>query len=465
MYVDDDAHLTGIPHVYTILFFIIILSALATWIIPAGQFERALNEAQGLIIVPGTYKAVTPSPAGFMDTLTTIYRGMVSAADTVFFVFIAFSSISLIVATGAFHALIAAILGYFKGRAQILIIPLFITLIGMASSTIAVSEEMFPFIPIFVAVSIAMKYDALVGMSIVALGIGLGYSGSFLNPFTIGLAQNMAGLPPFSGAGYRIFCHLSTVVVASIYVMTYAVSVSHSQKNSLLYGCEQNGPDFGGKAIDEHPLHIRHVLVLAVTLTGIAAIIWGVYKKEWYFEQLTAVYLCMSISSGLIMGWSADKIAHKWANGAAQITSTCLKIALAKGIILILQNALILDTIIYWTARPLLELPRWGGALAMLFIQTIINFFVPSGSGQAVVSMPLMIPISDILNISRQTAVLAFQFGDGISNILWITGSMPVICNFAKVPPRKWLRWFFPLFALIFVTQMICIVGALLINY
>jgi uncharacterized ion transporter superfamily protein YfcC len=400
-----------------------------------------------------------------MDTLTTIYRGMVSSADTVFFVFIAFSSISVIVATGAFHALIAAMLGHFRGRAQILIIPILITLIGMASSTIAVFEEMFPFIPIFVAVSVAMKYDALVGMSIVALGIGLGYSGSFLNPFTIGIAQNLAGLPPFSGAGYRIFCHLSTIAVASVYVMAYAAKIARSGTNSLLRDCEPDIRRAEGKIFGEHPLRFRHAVVLAVTLAGIAIIIRGVYKKQWYFEQLSAVYLCMSISSGLIIGWSPDKIAHKWAEGAAQITSTCLKIALANGIILILQNARVLDTIIYWTAAPLLWLPRWGGALAMLFIQTLINFFVPSGSGQAVVSMPIMIPLADVLKISRQTAVLAFQFGDGISNILWITGSMPIICNFAKVPPRKWLKWFTPLFALIFATQMLCIAGALLIGY
>jgi uncharacterized ion transporter superfamily protein YfcC len=465
MYVDDDAHLTGIPHVYTILFCIIILSALATWFIPAGQFDRVLTDAQGVIIIPGTYKPAAPNPVGFMDTLTTIYHGMVSAGDTVFFVFIAFSSISVIVATGAYHALITALLGHFKGRAQILIIPIFITLIGVASSTIAVFEEMFPFIPLFVAVSVAMKYDALVGMSIVALGIGLGYSGSFLNPFTIGIAQNIAGLPPFSGAGYRIFCHLSSIAVASVYVMIYAAKVARDPKNSLLRDSKRNSPRIERKVFEEHPLRFRHVIVLAVTLAGIAIIIWGVYKRQWYFEQLTAVYLCMSILSGLIIGWSPDKIAHKWAEGAAQITSTCLKIALAKGIILILQNARVLDTIIYWAAAPLLWLPRWGGALAMLFIQTIINFFVPSGSGQAVVSMPIMIPLADVLEISRQTAVLAFQFGDGISNILWITGSMPIICDFAKVPPRKWLRWFTPLFALIFAIQMICMAGALLIGY
>jgi uncharacterized ion transporter superfamily protein YfcC len=204
--------------------------------------------------------------------------------------------------------------------------------------------------------------------------------------------------------------------------------------------------------------------MLAVVI-GIGIIVWGVVTRGWLFQQLSAVYLGLAIVSGAIMGWPPDKISHIWAEGASQITSTCLKVALAKGVLLILQDALILDTVIKWMAAPLLAMPRWAAAEAMLFVQTAINFFVPSGSGQAVVSMPIMVPISDLAGISRQTAVLAFQFGDGLSNIMWITGSMPIICNFAKVPPRVWIRWFLPLFLMLIAVQMLCIAGALAIDY
>lgn len=469
MHVDDDAHVTGIPHVYTTLFLIIILSAIATWIAPAGQYNRIFNDVEGFVIIPGTYHQADPHPTGPMQTLSTVYRGMVQAAETVFFVFIAFASIHVVVSTGAFHALIAHLLRYFEGRGRILVIPLFITIIGMASSTIAVFEEMFAFIPIFVAVAIAMRYDALVGMSIVALGIGLGYSGSFLNPFTVGIAQDIAGLPPFSGAFYRIFCHFVMIAVASVYVMVYASRISHHPEKSLVYGLKNKNArihvHLDKKFYEEHPIQPKHNVVLMIMLIGIATIIWGVCTRSWFFEQIVTIYLFMGITSGLVMGWSPDKIAHRWAEGASEITSTCLKIALAKGVILILDDGRVLDTMIYWMAEPLLSLPKWAAAEAMLIVQTLINFFVPSGSGQAVVSMPIMVPLADVLGISRQTAVLAFQFGDGVSNILWLTGSMPIICKFAKVPPRKWLRWFLPLFGLIFATQMLCIAGALAIGY
>ncbi|MDR3279323.1 MAG: TIGR00366 family protein [Synergistaceae bacterium] len=465
MHVDDDAHITGIPHVYTTLFLVIILCSLATWIIPAGRYER-INERDGVYeIVPGTYRPVESSPAAPTDTLTTVYRGMVSAGDTVFFLFITFSSIAIVVATGAFHALIAKLLTILKGEARIFVIPLFIFMIGFASSTMSVFEEMFPFIPLFVGVSVAMGYDALVGMSIVALGIGIGYSGSSFNPFTVGIAQQIAGIDLFSGAWYRVFCHIIMATVASLYVMIYAARVARDPSKSLLHETHRRNVHIEEKINAEYPLTFRHILVLIVLAFGIALIVWGVTRKGWFFEQLTAIYLFIGITSGLIMGWSPDKISHVWAEGAKEITSTCLKIALAKGVVLILSDSNTLDTLVYWLTIPLARMPRWAAAEAMLAVQTAINFFVPSGLGQVAVSMPIMAPLSDALNISRQTAVLAFQFGDGLSNILWITGSMPIICKFARVSPRKWLRWFVPLFAIIYAVQSLCMAGALYIGY
>lgn len=465
MHISDNSHVTGIPHVYTTLFFIIVLAAIATWIVPAGQFSRVAGATGEIVIEPHTYHGVPRNAFGPMDTLSAIYKGMMAAADVVFFVFIAFASIAVAVKTGAFHALIAQLLRRFQGRRRILIIPMFITLIGLASSTISVFEEMFPFIPIFVGVATAMRYDALVGMGIVSLGIALGYSGSFLNPFTVGIAQNIAGLPPFSGAGYRILCHLLMIAVASAYIMLYASRISRHPEQSLVRDVDLGHQHFDRHAIAELTITRRQAAVLVILLLGIGTLVWGMRHRSWYFEQITAVYLFIGIGSGLAMGWSPDKIAHKWADSAAEITSTCLKIAMAKGIITVLQDGHILDTIIFWFSEPLAQMPRWIAAEAMLLLQTGINFFVPSGPGQAVVSMPIMVPVSDVLGISRQTAVLAFQFGDGLSNILWLTSSMPIICKFAHVPPRKWLRWFFPLFCLLLLTQMVCIAGALAIGY
>lgn len=462
---DDNAHRQGIPHVYVIIISIMLLAAAATWIIPSGSYLRVETHG-GTVIVPDSYRPTEPHPIGIMEALMSVYRGMLTAGNTVFFMFITFASISVVVSTGAFHALVSRMLELFKGRRQILMIPIFILLIGMASSTISVFEEMFPFIPLFVGVAVSMKYDALVGMSIVALGIGLGYSGAFLNPFTVGIAQDIAGLAPFSGARYRIFSHMVLVAVASAYVMVYAARVAHARYHSLLYGHMKRGADISGDgAFREFELTKRRIAVILLVLVGIGTIIWGVRTQGWYFDQLSVVYLLIAIASGAAMGWSPNRIAHRWAEGTTGITQVCIKIALTKGIILILEESGILDTVIHWLAQPMKQLPVWFAGESMLFLQTILNFFVPSGTGQAVISMPLMIPLADIAGLSRQTAVLAYQFGDGLSNILWLTGSMPVICKFARVPPRKWLAFFVPLFVILYFVQMLLIAGAVLIGY
>ncbi|MDR3076870.1 MAG: TIGR00366 family protein, partial [Synergistaceae bacterium] len=450
---------------YTILFIVIIFCALLTWVVPAGRYDRASDRPGTHEIVPGTYKSVAPSPVGVPDVLYSVHRGMVSSAETAFFLFITFPSISLIVSTGAFHALIARLLAVFKGNARIFVIPLFIIIIGAAASTISVFEEMFAFIPLFVAIAISMGYDALVGMSIVALGIGIGYSGSCLNPFTVGVAQQMMGLSLFSGASYRVLCHFVMAAAASAYVMLYALRISRDPRRSMLHGQKRPDTHITERITSEYPLTARHILVMLTLISGITAIVWGVTLRGWLFEELSAVYLFIGITSGLIMGWPPDKISSIWAEGAREITSTCIKIALAKGVVLIMSSSNTLDTLIYWLSTPLMQLPRVAAVEAMLAVQTAINFFVPSGLGQAAVSIPIMGPLSDALGVSRQTAVLAFQFGDGISNILWITGSMPVICKFAGVSPRVWIRWFIPLFALLYAIQSLCMAVALAIGY
>lgn len=193
-----------LPHIFVLLSAIILVCAIATWLLPAGEFERAVNEAGTEVVVPGTYHTVESSPVGLFDSIKAIYNGMLNGADVIFFVFIAYAAIGLIISTGAFNGLVAGLLKVLKGKTRAVIIPIFILVLGCASSTIGVFEEAFPFIPIFVGIAIALGYDAVVGLAIVALGTGLGYSGAVMNPFTVGMAQSIAGLPQMSGIPFRL---------------------------------------------------------------------------------------------------------------------------------------------------------------------------------------------------------------------------------------------------------------------
>lgn len=445
------------PHIYFLLVMIIICCAIASWILPAGEFDRAVNDAGTEIVVPGTYHTVESTPVGPFTTVKSLYSGMLAGGSVIFFVFISFASIGLIIATGAFNGLVSGLLKILKGKARAAIIPAFILVIGIASSTIGIFEEALPFIPIFGGIAMAMGYDAIVGMAIVGLGTGLGYSGAIMNPFTVGMAQSIAGLPQMSGLGYRLVCHLVMIAVASAYTVRYALKVQADPTKSVVYGDDFSHMAMDPDEVETHAFGIREKLVLFTLFAGIGVIVYGTKVKGWYFEELSAVFLLMGIISAAIMGWGPNVIAEKVAAGFTDIAVACMMIGLARGILVVLQAGHIIDTVVYGLSIPLSKLPSWLAADAMLVVQTALNFLIPSGSGQAVTSMPIMAPLSDLIGISRQTAVLAFQFGDGLSNIIWPTAMTPIMCGIAGIKIEKWWKWLIPLFLLLLLTQGILV--------
>ncbi|MDR1648995.1 MAG: AbgT family transporter [Synergistaceae bacterium] len=443
-----------LPHIFVLLVGIIILCALASWVLPAGEFERVKNAAGRTVAVAGTYHTVDPTPVGPFLMVKSIYGGMVDAAPVLFFVFIAYASISVLISTGAFNGLVAGLLKILEGKSRVAVIPIFILILGIASSTIGIFEEALPFVPIFVGIAIAMGYDAIVGMAIVGLGVGLGYSGAAMNPFTVGIAQSIAELPPMSGAGYRVICHLSMIAVSSLYTMRYALKIQANPAKSLVYGEDFSKLAMDEKTLADHPFGLREKLVLLTFAAGIVSIVYGAKVYGWYFEEICAVFLLMAAASAVVMGWGPNLFAEKMVGGLTDITMACMMIGLARGILIVLREGHIIDTVVYGMSLPLAGLSNWVAAEAMLVMQTLLNFLIPSGSGQAATSMPIMTPLADLLGISRQVAVLAFQFGDGISNILWPTAFAPVIAGLAGVKIATWWRWFVPLFMWILLTQM-----------
>ena len=444
------------PRIYVLLITIIIICAIASWILPAGEFDRALNDAGREMVVPGTYHIIESTPVGFFTLVQSIYNGTVDAAGVTFIVFLSYAYVGLIIASGAFNGLVASMLRILKGSARAVIIPVFITLIGCASSTIGVFEEMFPFIPIFVGIAIAMGYDAIVGLAIVALGTGIGYSGAVMNPFTVGMAQSIADVPQMSGAGYRIICHIILIAVASFFVIRYALKIQADPTKSLVYGDDFSSLAMDSDHIENKPFGIREKLVLATLVAGIVVIVWGTKAKGWYFAELSAVFLLMGLVSGFIMGWGPNEIAEKVAKSFSEIAVACMMIGIARGILVVLQAGHIIDTIVYYLSIPLSQLPGAISAVAMFLVQTGINFFIPSGSGQAVTSMPIMAPLADLIGISRQSAVLAFQFGDGFTNLVTpALGATAGSLAIAGVPLSKWLKWALPITLLMLVVSWI----------
>ena len=451
-----------VPHVFIILFLIIVLCTILTWIVPAGAFDYVENDQGRSVAVAGTWHEVDPTPVGPLRMFELIYEGMVNAADIAFLVFITFASVTFVIKSGAFDGAVAVLLKIFKGKTSLITIPIFMALIGLGSSTIGMFEEWLPFIPVFAAVYTGMGYDALVGLAVVAFGAGIGYSGAMMNPFTVGVAQGIAEVTYMSGSGFRIMCHAVMLVVGAAFIMRYASKVKDDAKNSYLYGTVVQDLTTSENAADVENLKfgIQQKLVLLDLVAAIAVVVTGVIKAGWYFSQICAVFIIMAIIAAIIMRWNLNKIGEMFAAGFTEATTAAMMVGIARGVKMVLTEGGIIDTVVNALTVPLSHLPAALSGIAMLIMQTILNFFIPSGSGQAAVSMPIMAPMADLLGLSRDVAVLAYQFGDGLSNIIWPTAYAAVVAGLAGVPLDKWWKLSFKLFGILIVVQAILMVVA-----
>lgn len=453
-----------LPHIFVLLFCIVLLCTILTWIIPAGQFDRVVNDAGREIAVAGTWHKVDPTPVGFMGFFTSFYDGMLLAAEIMITVFIAFASVQFVLKSGAFDGLVVALMKVFKGKSSVIVIPLFMAIIGTASSTIGMFEEWLAFIPIFAAIFIGLGYDAMVGLAVVALGAGMGFSGATINPFTVGVAQGIAEVPYMSGVGFRLLCHAAMLVVGGGLTIRYALKVKADPTKSYVYGDDFSsivGNDTDVKA----EFTWRQKVVLVDLFAAIAVIVYGVNTYGWYFAEITAVFMVMGLVAAIVMGFKPDQIAMVFQEGFKDACTAAMMVGIARATLIVLQEGNIIDTVVYYFSEPLSYLPAWAAAVFMLIMQTALNFFIPSGSGQAAVSMPIMAPTADLLGIPRDIAVLAYQFGDGMSNIVWPTAFAAIMAGLAGVKLEKWWKFIFPIFGCIIVTQAVMIVIAMFTGF
>ena len=456
-----------LPHVFIILFAIVLVCTILTWIIPAGAFDYVENADGRMVAVAGTWHEVDPSPVGPFRMFELLYEGMCNAADIAFLVFITYASVTFIIKSGAFDGAVAVLLKIFKGKSSLVTIPIFMALIGMGSSTIGMFEEWLPFIPVFAAVYVGMGYDALVGLAVIAFGAGIGYSGAMMNPFTVGVAQGIAEVTYMSGTGFRLICHAVMWVVAFLFIMRYASKVKDDPTKSYLYGTKLEEAMKSESQIDLGELKFgwQQKLVLLDLVATIVLVIIGVIKWGWYFSQICAIFILMAIVAAIIMKWSINKIGTLYVEGFMEATTAAIMIGIARAIKLVLVEGGIIDTVVYGLSLPLSHLPAWLCGIAMLIMQTMLNFFIPSGSGQAAASMPIMAPMADLLGLSRDTAVLAYQFGDGLSNIIWPTAYAAVMAGLAGVPLDKYWKLAFKLFGILVAVQAVLMIIAVSIGF
>lgn len=454
-----------IPHTYALLFFVIILVAVLTYMVPAGEFDRAEDPATGRIfVVPDSYHEVENNPLSFFETFKAIPAGMEKSGYIIFFVLMIGGSFGILQATGAIDSGIMEVVKKMKGKEKA-IIPVVMIIFSLAGAILGSAEELLPFYPIIISLALALGFDTLTGTAMVLLGAGAGFAGAFLNPFTVGIAQGIAGLPLFSGIGFRLIAYVSILSVGIIYVYRYANKIQKNPELSVTYE-EDKFKHEEFKLVETSEFTVRHKLVMSVLVIGLAILAFGVVKLGFYITELTAMFLIIGIVAGVVGGLSIDKIAEKFVDGAQGLVYGALVIGLATSIMVVMQEGRIMDTIIYSLANLVEGLPPTLSGVGMFVVQSFLNVVIPSGSGQAAASMPIMAPMADLVGISRQTAVLAFQFGDGFSNVINPTsGYFMAAIAIGGIKWEKWAKWMLPLFLIWSFMGAVLIFVSVLINY
>lgn len=446
------------PDVLVLLTLFMVCFTVLTWVVPAGKFERqAFKNKQ--VVVPGTYQQVEQSGQGLMDFLTAPGRGIVAAADIIAFVFLVAGAFGIVHKTGAIQAFLEKIiaLGVAKPKMKTLILPLLVTLFSLAGATFGMAEEVLVFVMLTIPLARALGYDTVVGVAIPFVGAGVGFAGAFINPFTVGIAQGIAQLQPGSGIGYRVVCWCVFTVAAILFISRYARGLEKDPGSSVVHDVESKWDE--EQEQETIPMTRSRSLVLVVLVLTLALLVFGVKEWGWYIQEIAGLFLGMGLVTSLLGRLTADETVKAFNQGAVDVVMAALIIGFSRGLLVIAEHGAIIDTILNSMANAAEGFAPAVSVLVMFVFQSFLNFFVPSGSGQAALTMPLMAPLSDLLHLERQVAVLAYQFGDGISNLVLPTSGITMgLLEIAGIPFDRWFKFCFPLVAILSLLACVLLV-------
>ena len=491
------------PDTSLIIFSIIVLAAVLTWIVPPGAYQRSEIEVEGAgtreVVVPGTFETVARPDGGLggrlIHTVAIVFQAPIrgfadpAVADIIAFVLFIGGMFSILAATGAIDAglrrvVVAAERSPALERA---LIPLFMTLFSLGGAVFGMAEETIPFVLIFVPLALALGYDSLTGAAIPFLGSAAGFAAAFFNPFTVGVAQGIAGVPLFSGFGFRMGLWVVTTSVTTAFVMWHAARVKRDPTRSRVHAIDQTTrADAAPLSASDAVFTGRHKAVLAVFGLSLLVLVWGVFPRErdidglgvvrglsyyvggegWYIIEIAAFFLGLGAVLAVLGGLSADGAARAFMDGVKDLAPTAVIIGIARGILVVLEDGQAIDPILHALAQALEGTSSAASAMAMFGAQTAINFFVPSGSGQAALTMPLMAPLADLVGVTRQTAVLAFQMGDGFTNMIIPTSAVLMgVLSLARIPWPTWARWVLPLQVVLFGIGLVALSVAVAVGF
>jgi uncharacterized ion transporter superfamily protein YfcC len=458
-----------VPNTYLLLFSILIFIAVLTWIIPGGEYERTTIDGRE-IVVQNSFKYVNSNPQGFFALFIAPLKGFVEAGMIIGFILLVGGAFNVIAKTDAINSLINKLARAHRNSPALrrLFIPVLILMFSIGGATFGMNEEIIPFVLIIVPICLALGYDSIIGVAIPLVGAHVGFASAFLNPFNVGIAQGIADVPIFSGIGYRVICWLISTAVAILFVLYYVKKMRKNPEKSPTFKEDierRNTENFENIYNKTNTFSLRHKIVLITFALSLVMLVVGVIKFEWFIEEISAMFFIMGIVVGIIGGLKSDDIIKGFLDGAKDLVGTAIIVALARATLVISRDGHIIDTVLYGLSPYIESVSPIFASQKMFIVQAVINFFVHSGSGQAALTMPIMAPLADLAGVTRQTAILAFQFGE-YTNIIIPTSAVTMgALSMAKVPWEKWAYWVLPLQIILMLLGLLLLIPPNLIGW
>lgn len=458
-----------LPHTLVLIYAMVVLTVIATWIVPGGAYERVEKEGR-TIPVEDSFHFIERQPQGIGALFISPIKGFMEASYIIVFIFVVGGAFAVIQKTGAITAFINNLaLKFGESKAlRVLLIPVTMVIFSLGGAIFGMCEETMPFVLIFVPLALSLGYDTIVGVSIPFVGAAAGFAGAFFNPFTVGIAQGIAGLPLYSGMGYRIIIWALGTAIAVFIVMRYASRVLKNPKVSPTYKEDQERKksldlDIANK--EEIKLTGIHKRVLILFLLGMALLVFGILHYKWYINEIAGLFLALGLLSGIVGRLKSEELARSFVDGAKDMINAALIIGCARAILVVAMDGKILDTTLFYMAKAISNFHPIISSQLMFICQCIINFFVHSGTAQAALTMPIMAPLGDLVGITRQTTVFAFQLAEYINPVLPTSGVTMGVLGLARLKWEKWAKWLIPLLIIWMIFGFLSLIPPVLMHW
>lgn len=450
------------PHIYVILFIFGVIATLATYIVPSGEFKRIKGPEGREMVDADSFHYITSAPVGIVEFISIIPRGLIEAGEIVFFTLIIGGMFMVLRRTGIIEIAVDNLARRFIYK-SIFIIPVLTTVFAIVATLIGTAELSLVYIPVIIPLIIALGYDSITATAIALCGTVVGFTVGVLNPINTGLAQKLSGIPVFSGIGLRIVLFIVVLAVTIIFIMRYARKVQKQPTLSSVYEDDSEKRELYQHITEHAPSKAttRQKWGIAVIFAFFIILVYGVTTQGWFMVEMAGLFIFMGVIVGYVSGLSMQTICEAFNDGFKDVLMGAIIVGLARSIAVVLEDGKIMDTIVHGLGSVIDGTTPTIAVIGMYAVQMLINFIISSGSGQALVTMPIMAPLSDMLGITRQTAVLAFQLGDGFTHIFYPTsGYFMAALAIGGVSYTKWIRFFFPLFIIWAIISIITLIIA-----